>query len=159
MSVNQGIILVAIFVIYFHIGGLATTNILRLTAGNSRTINSAECKCDCCGYRIPPMLQLPIVSYIICKGKCKNCGNPIPLYPLLLECVVIIGMFLITLFFGVSPIGVTASFGFYELVRIVTVLLQGKRSNGFVKQYIVAVFSMIPFLLCSLFIAVLYMVV
>ena len=89
------IIYLALFFIYFHIGGLATTNILRLTKGNSNFVLSSKCECDSCGFKIPAILQLPVVSYIICKGKCKNCGTLIPVFPLILELAVMIGMFLI----------------------------------------------------------------
>lgn len=39
--------------------------------------------CDTCGYIIPEEWTLPIIPYILQKGKCLNCGTHISLrYPL-----------------------------------------------------------------------------
>ena len=156
---NHLIIALGVFIIYFHIGGLATTNILRLTSGNTLPVLSSTCACDSCGSKIPPLLQLPIISFIICKGKCKSCGVSIPVYPLLLEITIIVGMFLITFLFSFSFIGTILSFVFYEIVRVVVILLRGRRCTDFAKQYIIAVLSMIPFGLCSVFVSILYTIV
>ena len=153
---EQIIIYIALFLIYFHIGGLATTNIIRLTKGNTLPILSSRCHCDNCGYAIPPILQLPVISYIVCKGKCKNCGIRIPVYPLLLELTVIIGMFILSLISDMSPTGITISFVYYEIVRICTVLMAGKREIAFAKNYITAVLSMIPFYVLTSFVSIIY---
>lgn len=150
------IIYIALFLIYFHIGGLATTNIIRLTKGNSSPVLASKCVCDNCGSKIPALLQLPVVSFIICKGKCKNCGIKIPIYPLILELVTMIGMFLVSVAFKLSILGVTASFLYYEVLRIILICLKGKRGSDFTKNYIVAVLSMIPFYLLTLFVSLIY---
>ena len=150
---DYSIILIALFFIYFHIGGLSTTNILRLTKGNTLPILSSKCVCDGCGATIPPLLQLPIVSYIVCRGKCKQCGGKIPLYPLFLEIAILVGMFTISCLFNVSVTGVLLSYAYYEIVRIIAILLLGKREKAFAKNYGIAVLSMIPFLLLTIFVA------
>ncbi|NNG66410.1 prepilin peptidase [Caldanaerobacter subterraneus] len=39
--------------------------------------------CDACGYIIPEEWTLPIIPYILQKGKCLNCGSRISLkYPM-----------------------------------------------------------------------------
>lgn len=156
---NQLIIAASLFYIYFVIGGLATTNILRLTANNTLTVLFSKCYCDNCGYKIPPHLQLPIISYIVCKGKCKNCGIKIPIFPLILEISLFGGMSLITALLKFSMVGVSLSYLFYEAVRILIIILKGKRENQFAKQYCIAVFSMIPLYLLTLFVALLYTIV
>lgn len=153
------ILIIGLFTIYFHIGGLATTNILRLTRGNKADVNCPHCVCDNCGYKIPPLLQFPIISYIITKGKCKNCGMKIPTYPLVLEIVVIVGMFLLTVLFGFRPVGVLISFMYYELIRIVVINKCGRREEDYTKQYRKAMISMLPFVLCALFVVFLYTIV
>lgn len=155
---NQIIILAALFLIYFHISGLATTNILRLTAGSRTPVLASKCYCDSCGATIPPHLQLPIISYIACKGKCKNCGVQIPAFPLLLEMIILLGMFSITALLKCTYLAVGMSFLFYELVRIATVAHLGKRKTQFVWQYIMAVIAMLPFLGLTLFVALIYSV-
>ena len=59
------IVAAAMLFVYYHIGGLATTNMLRLTSGNSLPINSSKCVCDNCGTKITPFFQsrsFPILS-------------------------------------------------------------------------------------------------
>lgn len=155
----EWILYLALATIYFHIGGLATTNILRLTKGNTAPVNYPHCICDNCGYKIPPLLQFPVISYIISKGKCKNCGIEIPKYPLVLEIVVMCGMYLLTALFSYKPLGVFASFLYYEIIRIVMIRIRGKREEDFKKQYKVAVVSMAPFVLCCLFVVFLIAIV
>lgn len=150
------IIYIALFFIYFHIGGLATTNIIRLTKGNSSPILASKCVCDNCGSKIPPLLQLPVISYIACKGKCKNCGIKIPIYPLVLEVATMIGMFFVSVLFNLSIIGITVSFLYYELLRILVICIKGKRESNFPKNYLVAVLSMIPFYTLTLFVSLIY---
>ncbi len=152
------VIIIALFLIYYNIGGLATTNILRLTKGNSLSIHSSKCICDNCGSKIPPLLQLPIISFLVCKGKCRSCRCSIPIYPLLLEIIIFLGMSFISLVFSFSMSGILLSFLYYELIRIVLVLIRGKREVDFKKQYLIAVFSMIPFLIPCLFVSALYCV-
>ncbi len=39
--------------------------------------------CPSCGHRIPPWLNVPILSYLLLRGKCRWCGAAIPVrYPL-----------------------------------------------------------------------------
>ncbi len=147
------IIYISLFFIYFHIGGLSTTNILRLTKGNSSSILSSKCVCDNCGSKISPFLQLPVLSFIICRGRCKSCGNKIPIFPLLLELIVMLGMSLISFVFNVSVLGITASYLYYEVIRIFVIAINGRRDSSFTKNYIIAVLSMIPFYLLTLFVA------
>lgn len=41
--------------------------------------------CDSCGTDIKPYDLIPIVSYLLLKGRCRNCKAKIPLYCLILE--------------------------------------------------------------------------
>lgn len=150
------IIIMSLIYIYYHIGGLATTNILRLTKGNDLPINASRCVCDSCGAKIPVFLQLPIISYIICHGKCMNCKVHIPICSLILEISIILGMIILTTIFDFAPIGVFFSFLFYEIIRLITIIIMGNRETGFAKQYVVAVLSMLPFLLITLFVSIIY---
>lgn len=153
---KTAILYAALALVYYHVSGLATTNILRLTKGNQRPVLSSKCTCDQCDTPIPPLLQLPILSFLLCRGRCKKCGAKIPLYPLLLELVVLVGMLLFSFVFGLSPLGITASFVYYELIRITAISRLGKRENDFGKNYRIAVLAMLPFYGVSLFISLLY---
>ena len=149
--IEKGILIGSICLMYYIISGLATTNILRLTAGNYLPVLSSRCVCDVCGMTITPLLQMPIFSFLVCKGKCRKCGTQIPVFPLFLEVTIFIGMSLISALFGFTPIGIGFSFLFYELIRILTILHLGKREFGFRKQYIIALIAMLPCFLLVLF--------
>ncbi len=44
---------------------------------------TADCICPSCRHRLSLCHQIPIVSYILLKGKCHYCHTPIPIrYPL-----------------------------------------------------------------------------
>jgi leader peptidase (prepilin peptidase)/N-methyltransferase len=61
-------------------------------------------KCQHCGERINPALLVPIVSYILLRGRCRSCGKPVsPAYP---AAEIICGaiLFLMTWRLGVSVI-------------------------------------------------------
>ena len=150
------IIIAAFFFVYFHISGLATTNMLRLTKGNTLPVLASKCVCDKCGMLIKPFYQLPIISFLLCKGKCRSCKAEISLDGLILEIVTLVGMFAASYLYSFSFIGVTLSFIYYEAVRVLTILKNGKRENGFLKQYVIAVLAMIPFYLMTMFVALIY---
>ena len=153
---DQIIVIVAFFFVYFHISGLATTNMLRLTKGNTLPVLASKCVCDKCGAPIKPFYQLPIISFILCKGRCRNCRTKIPLDGLILEIVTLVGMFIVSCLLSFSFVGVTLSFVYYEVIRLLTILKNGKRDCCFAKQYIIAVLAMIPFYLMTMFVALIY---
>ena len=153
------IIIAAFFLLYFNVSGLATTNILRLTSGNELPVLASKCVCGNCGTPIKPFYQLPIISFILCRGKCKSCKNSIPVDALILEIVVLVGMFLVSALLKFSLTGVTFSFIFYEAIRVIMIAINGKRSRSFAKQYFIAVLAMIPYYLITLFVALIYMAV
>lgn len=157
--VNQVIVIAALFYMYYHIGGLATTNILRLTSGNVLPVLSSKCVCDSCGSPIGVFDQFPIVSYIVRKGKCKHCGAKIPAFPLVLEIIVISGMISITSLFRMSYVGVILSFIYYEVIRVVVIVIKGRREEQFSKQYIIAVLIMFTYWIPTLWAAFLYTIV
>lgn len=149
------IIKFAICFSFFIIGGLATTNILRLLKGSTAHVYSSKCVCSNCGMKIGFLNQTPILSYIVSKGKCKKCKMPIPVDALLLEIVVFIGMLLISLFGKFSPLSVFCSFLYYEFIRIVCVVKKGKREKSFCSQYILSVLAMIPYIVLIEFMSLL----
>lgn len=138
---------------YFIIGGLATTNILRLLKGNTLPVLSSDCHCDNCGMKISALNQMPIVSFIACKGYCKKCGIKLPLDALLLELIIFVGMSLISAIGDFSVYSVFLSFIFYEAVRIGCIIKYGRREKDFLKQYILALVGMKGFLVLVEFMA------
>ena len=157
--INRVIVVAALFYMYYHIGGLATTNILRLTSGNTLPVLSSKCVCDGCGTPIKVLDQFPIVSYVAAKGKCKHCGAEIPVFPLLLEIAVIVGMITITSMFRISYLGVILSFVYYEIVRLVVLWIKGRREKQFFRQYMIAVLIMFIYWIPTFWAVFLYSIV
>ena len=156
---EQGIIVASFFFLYFNISGLATTNILRLTSGNELPVLSSKCVCGNCGAPINPLYQLPIISFVLCRGKCRSCKVRIPVDALLLEITVLGVMFGVSALLKFSLTGVILSFLLYEIIRVIMVVIKGKRHVNFAKQYFIAVLAMIPYFLITLFVSLIYMAV
>lgn len=156
---NTIIVELAFFLICLDIGWQSTTNILRLTAGNKTPVLSVKCICDSCGERIPLRLQVPVISYVMCRGRCRNCSAHIPPITIILELAVTTVMYGIIVLFDFNYLGVTISFLYYEVVKIAVIIIKKKREQEFKKQYLISVISMIPFFLCSLFVSFIHIAV
>ena len=153
---EQIIVIIGFFLIYYNVSGLATTNILRLTSGNTAPVLASKCFCGSCGAAISPFYQLPIISYVLCGGRCSSCNCKIPLDALYLEITLLIGMFLFSAVTAFSFLGVTLSYVFYEAVRTAVILRHGRRQSGFARQYVIAVLAMLPYWLLTMFVALIY---
>lgn len=153
------VVIIGLFYMYYHIGGLATTNILRLTAGNTLPVLSSKCVCDSCGAKIGVVDQFPIVSYFACRGRCRHCNAKIPVFPLMLEITIIAGMIIVTCIFHLSYHGVIASFLYYEIIRILVIIVKGRRKEQFIRQYVIAALIMFTYWIPTLWAAFLYAIV
>ena len=138
-------------------GGIS--NILRLTAGNKTPVLSVKCVCDSCGERIPLRFQVPVISYVMCRGRCQNCSAHIPPITIILEIAIALVMYGIIALFDFKYLGVTISFLCYEVIKIVVIIIKKKREQEFKKQYFISIISMIPFFLCSLFVSFIHIAV
>lgn len=74
----------------------------------------------------------------------------------MMEVTILLGMFGITAALGCTFFAVSASYVFYEVLRNATLIVRGKRTDQFAKQYCIAVVSMLPFYILTLFVALLY---
>lgn len=72
---------IAAFIFGTCIGSFLNVCIYRIPAGQS--IVHPPSACPRCGYAIRAYDNIPILSYIFLRGRCRRCGTPIPLrYPL-----------------------------------------------------------------------------
>jgi len=63
------------------VGSFLNVLIYRLPREKKSILQRSEC--PACGTRIPFYLNIPLISYLILRGKCRNCGAPISFrYPL-----------------------------------------------------------------------------
>ncbi len=78
---STGLLLVLLAVFGLAVGSFLNVAIVRIPSGES--ILSPPSKCPLCEQAIAPRDNIPIVSWLLLKGKCRNCGEPIPAgYPL-----------------------------------------------------------------------------
>lgn len=64
---------------------------LRIATGRS--------SCDACGRRLSPLELIPVVSFLIQRGKCRACGAPIPwVHPVGELVALVIGIFAVLAF-------------------------------------------------------------
>ncbi len=77
----QGFISVFVFVFGLVIGSFLNVCIRRLP--NGKSVVKPASACPNCGDPIKPYDNIPLVSYLLLRGKCRACRTPIsPLYPL-----------------------------------------------------------------------------
>ena len=138
--------------IYYVLGGLSTTNIMRLMEGESTKVNDPHCYCGSCGRRLPVTKMIPIFSMVSSKGKCSFCGAVIPQMTLQLEVAVFLVMTIITSMFAFKPIGVVLSFFAYHVIRWYVLIENGRRKD-FIRQYIAAVLNVFVIFLVTLFLS------
>lgn len=83
------------------IGSFLNVCIYRIPRGESVAWPGSHC--PACGHEIPAYDNIPIVSYLMLRGRCRACGIRIsPQYPLV-EAVNAIGYVLLFYFFGFGP--------------------------------------------------------
>lgn len=81
------------------VGSFFNVVIYRMPRGES--VVWPPSRCTQCGYRIKPFENLPVLSWLLLRGKCKSCGTPISIqYPLVeavtgLLAVLVAGFFLV----------------------------------------------------------------
>jgi leader peptidase (prepilin peptidase) / N-methyltransferase len=78
----------ALYTTIFVILGAAVGSFLnvcvdRLPAG--RSIIHRSSRCDACQRRLTPLEMIPVVSYLVLRGRCRSCRSPIPVRVLLIE--------------------------------------------------------------------------
>jgi leader peptidase (prepilin peptidase)/N-methyltransferase len=74
------VIIAAFFLFGLVIGSFLNVCITRIPAGVS--IVSPASHCPNCGNPVKPYDNVPVISWLILRGKCRSCGTPIsPMYP------------------------------------------------------------------------------
>ena len=110
---------------YYIIGAYGTTDIIRLSSAGTSPVADHRCYCPHCGAEIRLYDQVPIISYLILHGKCRNCGAKIPVDELFLEISILSGMTAISVIFDFSWIAYILSIGFYECVKLIYLIQNG----------------------------------
>lgn len=100
-------ILVGVTVLGGAIGSFLNVVIYRLPAGQS--LNRPSSRCPCCGHAIRPWHNIPVFGWLLLRGKCYDCGEPISVRYPVIEAIVAI-MFLVVVW--MEWFGLRSSFAF-----------------------------------------------
>lgn len=130
---------------YYLLGAFATTDIPRLMKGSTVPVNARDCYCPVCGYRIPLSSQLPVISYLRNKGRCRNCHAPISLYDILPELIIWLVCSLLTVLFSFSFTGYWLSLLFYVLIKTTLLVRSGIRKTQRISSLLASFFNNLLF--------------
>lgn len=91
---------IVIFIFGLIMGSFYNVLATRLPIGKS--IIKPGSHCDACDHKLKWYENIPLISYIIQKGKCKNCGTQIPFDVFLSELATGVLFLFSYLYFGIS---------------------------------------------------------
>lgn len=78
---STGLLLVLLALFGLAIGSFLNVVIVRVPSGES--LVRPPSKCPLCEHEIAARDNIPVLSWLLLKGRCRNCGEPIPAgYPL-----------------------------------------------------------------------------
>ena len=135
------IVYCGILLMYYILAAYATTDISRLLKGATLPITSSACYCPICGHKIRLIDQIPIISYFINHGKCHYCKNKIPFSDLFLEVFLFSSFSLITFLTHFQWDSFLLCILLYETVKIISILLHGKREHAFLYNLACSLFN------------------
>lgn len=78
-------------------------NVVIFRLPRNMSLSSPPSTCPGCGRRIPPSENIPVLSYIRLRGKCRNCGMGIPLSYLLVEIITPLSFIVLYMKYSLSP--------------------------------------------------------
>lgn len=81
------------------IGSFLNVVVFRVPAG--RSVVSPPSACGNCGTRIRPLDNIPVISWVLLRGKCRDCGTSISMRYPFVELGAGIAFFVVALVFGV----------------------------------------------------------
>ncbi len=135
------LIKIGILISYLHISALSTTDIMRLLSNSTISVFDNSCYCSACKHKVPLIHQIPIVSYALNKGKCPYCKEAIDPMNFYLEVGSYITYIAIMLIFAFKPLGVLVSFGLYEIIKLIIIVLVGRKKQSFYKEYFLSLLT------------------
>ena len=140
---------VVFFVFGSIVGSFLNVCIHRLPLGES--IVSPPSHCPHCKYSIPWYLNIPLVTWLLLRGRCRNCGAPISIRYFLVELLTAVAFLGCWLDFGGQSVGlvlvytlflaglIVATFIDFEHLIIPDELTVGGTVAGFVCSFLLAV--------------------
>lgn len=102
---------VVFFVFGSMIGSFLNVCIYRMPLGQS--VVSPPSHCPHCKYSIPWYLNIPLVTWVYLRGRCRNCGAPISVRYFLVELLTALLFLASWLTFGAASAGVALVYAFF----------------------------------------------
>lgn len=149
---SRTLLYIAIIMVFYIMGAYATTDILRLVKGSTLSINAPHCYCPKCQSKIRLKDQIPIVSYILGGGKCRNCKSPIPIFDLFFELFIFVLLSAIAICLRFHWTAYLCCICAYELTKVIFIAIYKPRENAFVKNLLhslmnnLVIFALLGFL-------------
>ncbi|RJO62556.1 MAG: prepilin peptidase [Dehalococcoidia bacterium] len=120
---HMDIAIAFLFVLFgLLVGSFLNVVIDRLPSGQSLAYPPSHC--PSCNKRLAVKDLVPVLSYALLKGRCRYCGQPIPLRLPLVEAATAVAFGLLFAFFGLSPELAIALFYFCLLLVIAVIDLE-----------------------------------
>ena len=80
---NLSLLIPLLVVLGLLIGSFLTVVVDRVPRGGN--INRPPSACGNCGLRLGPLDLVPVLSWLVLRGKCRRCRNPIGIEPIVIE--------------------------------------------------------------------------
>lgn len=112
---------VILFIFGCMIGSFLNVCIHRMPLGQS--IISPPSHCPHCQYSIPWYLNIPLITWLYLRGKCRNCGAPISVRYFLVELLTGLEFLACWLFFGHQSPALALIYGFFLAGLIVATFI------------------------------------
>ncbi len=108
-------------ILLYAVLGLAVSSFLNVCIDRlpeRASIVSPPSHCPACGRRLTPLDLIPVVSYLLLRGRCRSCGAPIPRRVLLVEAMT--GLLFVLLWYrvGSPPYGLSLPEDFSRLLLV-----------------------------------------
>lgn len=141
------IVIITILFSFYIISAYATTDIIRLTKGNTIPVYAPNCYCSICNNKIRLIDQIPIFAYLVNHGKCHFCKSKIPIFDFLFEVFLFLLFSFTNVAFHFNYIGFIITISEYEIIKLIYILVKGKRENDFFKNLIISLMTNVFFFL------------
>ncbi len=130
------IIKAAIILSYWIIGAYATTDITRLLKGATHSMMDPKCYCDICGHTLMLRDQIPVLSFVFYKGKCRYCSSVILWTELFFEALFLFVPSFVLIILDFSFTAYYVNVILYETTKVAMILIHGKRETHFLSNLV-----------------------